>query len=143
MYLYKRIFTVSITMWINYGKLFALQINISFLHACFFKMLETITHSKITQRKKNNFQYCIDYESNKYMVRFFFNFDVLIITVAIWSLYTSWNFNWLEKYMSICTPSFLFHNNNSVIISKLEKWIMIPACFRNGKFHTLALNFKD
>ena len=39
-------------MWINYGKLFALQINISFLHACFFKMLETITHSKITQRKK-------------------------------------------------------------------------------------------
>ena len=50
------------------------EINISFLCACFFKMLETITHYKISRKKLTTtttkyFQFCIDYESNKYMMR--------------------------------------------------------------------------
>ena len=50
------------------------EINIYFLCACFFKMLETITHYKISRKKLTTtttkyFQFCIDYESNKYMMR--------------------------------------------------------------------------
>ena len=71
-------------MWINYGKLFAPQINISFLHACFFKMLETITHSKITQRKKKQLSILHRLRIKQiYGEVFFFSFDVLIITVTI------------------------------------------------------------
>ena len=39
--------------------------------------------------------------------------------------------------------SFLFHNNNSVTINKLIKWITIPPVSKMGIFHTLALNFMD
>ena len=59
--------------------------------------------------------------------------------------YTSWNFNWLKKYMSNCLSYlticlinclstsvffFLFHNNISVTINKFKKRITIPACFK-------------
>ena len=57
------------------------EINISFLHACLFGN----DNSLKDYSKKNNFQFCIDFESNKYMVRILFskNFDVLIISVTV------------------------------------------------------------
>ena len=64
-----------------------------------------------------------------------------------WNLLKPWLAKTLTGSKSTCPTvlhrSFLFHINNSITINKLKKWITISACYRNGIFHTLVLNFKD
>ena len=125
----------------------------------FLQIFETITGKKY---KKIYFQFCIDYESHKCMLKIFFFFFqtssclsyhlqlevyyVLLHSKLKKKFYTHWNPNWFKKYMPNCLSyltvnlflSVLFH------IFQLKKWI-IPDSFRNGKisYSTLALNFKD
>ena len=97
------------------------------------------------------YQKCVFFTNigNNYSLQ---NFDMLMIPVAIKSLlYLTWFWE-LVKPAETLTGSkstcptvfhlpFLLHNNNSVTINKLKKWITIPVCFRNGNISYTSLEF--
>ena len=120
------------------------QITKLFIEPC-------LLSGKVTQNITlvNYCHLCIDYESNKHILKIFkkkSKSEVLVTPVAIESLYillhpkfkvnfcTPWNKNRLNMYMPNCTlPFFQFHNNDSITIIMSENWITLTTCFRNGK----------
>ena len=117
---------------------------------------------------KKTFQFCIDYESHKYMLRILFYkkirraYHQLQLEACYILLHpklkikfcTRWNPNWLENYMPnyLCYLtvnlylSSLFYYDNSVIINMFKRWITIPVCFRNWKISFIqytSLEFND
>ena len=108
----------------------------------FSQILETITCQKIS-RKKNTFNSALTtYQTNKccglhLKKKSTYSSQQLLLKETSYSILrnheTCWNPDWLQMYMpTVLCISFLFHNDTSITINKLKKWITIPDCFRNG-----------